>query len=135
MTGEEKSHGRAGAGVISLILAAMALAGCETQTPRDPTVVRLDAEVRILKAAAQPVSHPCLDALAELTRTVKTVQKENLSPDKKDPVADDVLQNDQSAAERLCRPDAARLCVPPVGDASIAACRTLQQVPVPVTAY
>ncbi len=119
------------AGVVSAAaLVLVGVAGCTSPTPQDPTVLRLDAEVRLMKAAGQSVSHQCLDALAELTQTVKTMQKTaQYSPDKKDPVADDVLQNDQAAAERLCRPDATRLCASPTGDESVKACRTLEQVP------
>jgi hypothetical protein len=136
MTGDEKSCGRAGAvSVTSLILVALALSGCDTSSPRDPTVIRLDAEVRLLKAAARPVSHQCLDALDELTQTVKTMQKENLSADKKDLVAEDVLQSDQRAAERLCRPEVATLCQTPTGDDAVAACKTLQRVPEPAGVY
>ncbi len=136
MIGEKKSRGRAGrVSVMSLILVSMALTGCETADRRDPTVIRLDAEVRLMKAAARPVSHQCLDALKELTQTVKTVQDEHLSAEKKDPVAEDVLQNDQRAAERLCRPDVAALCQAPTGDESVAACRTLQRVPEPAIVY
>jgi hypothetical protein len=136
MIGEEKSRGRTGrVSVLSSILVCMVLSGCETATPRDPTVIRLDAEVRLLKAAGRPVARQCLDALAELTQTVKTMQKEHLSEDKKDPVAEDVLQSDQRAAERLCRPDAATLCQAPTGDDAVAACKTLQRVPEPASVY
>jgi hypothetical protein len=106
-----------------LTLVAASMTACAQPDPVDTPLGRLRADVDAMKAfPSASVSHGCAAALRELTSTANDIQALQQRGKAVDPVSEDVLQSNQSEAEKARHPDALRVCQAPDSPAAATAC-------------